>query len=520
MIPPTDAVLNRISQEFLYEDLVVATGSFSASSRLGEGSYGAVFHGVLRDGTEVAIKALASPKEGGFREEVEVLSRFRHPNLVTLMGFARNGRERYLVYELLPGGDVNSRLNKDLSFTWKPRLDVVLDAALGLSHLHCSRPQVFHRDVKTQNILMDKNGTGKVADFGLACLAQPNQDKMAVAETSGTIGYADPLYIRTGVVTEKSEVYSLGMVILEVLTGRPPALQHPSGRIEYQFDHLNGELKRLLPMLDPRGKWPDPLAQRLGALALQCTCEHEAYRPSFVDIVKQLRAWLRDDSLQQTPAAPEVAPTGPQAPPGAQQHRQQQQQQQHPQPHPQQQQQQQQQQQHQQYQQQQQQTPWPQQAGGHHRDAAQMHPAHAAAYAQGGGHHARHGETGARAQQAFQRLDRRPTQHQDQPQQQRSAYPAPVQRPEHAEQHAGHHAPQQNGNPQSGHHGGQPGANANQQWQNQARGTQREPQSSGRQEEVIRQLVEMGYTREQSIEAAKRCSSVEASIEWLLTNVS
>jgi len=274
MIPPTDAVLNRIAQEFLYEDLVVATGSFQASSRLGEGSYGAVFHGVLRDGTEVAIKALASPKEGGFREEVEVLSRFRHPNLVTLMGFARNGRERYLVYELLPGGDVNSRLNKDSSFTWKPRLDVVLDASLGLSHLHCSRPQVFHRDVKTQNILMDKNGTGKVADFGLACLAQPNQDKMAVAETSGTIGYADPLYIRTGVVTEKSEVYSLGMVILEVLTGRPPALQHPSGRIEYQFDHLNGELERLLPMLDPRGKWPGELAKRLGGLALQCTCEH------------------------------------------------------------------------------------------------------------------------------------------------------------------------------------------------------------------------------------------------------
>merc|ERR1719356_2430524 len=124
------------------------------------------------------------------------------------MGFARHGRERYLVYELLPGGDVNARLNKDTSFTWRLRLSVVLDAALGLSHLHGSRPQVFHRDVKTQNILMDKNGTGKVADSGLACLAAPNQHSMTVQRASGTIGYADPLYIQSGVVTEKSEVYS------------------------------------------------------------------------------------------------------------------------------------------------------------------------------------------------------------------------------------------------------------------------------------------------------------------------
>merc|ERR1719245_1171465 len=136
-------------------------------------------------------------------------------------------------------------MSKDVGFMWSQRLNVSLDSALGLSHLHHSTPQVFHRDVKTQNILMDKNGTGKVADFGLACLAQVNKRSLAVQQTSGTIGYADPLYIRTGVVTEKSEVYSLGMVLLEVLTGRPPALQHPSGRIEYQFDHLNGELRKL-----------------------------------------------------------------------------------------------------------------------------------------------------------------------------------------------------------------------------------------------------------------------------------
>lgn len=251
--PPTD-VLKLLSQEFDFQEICEATKNFSSSNRLGEGTYGTVFRGTLRDGTEVAIKALASPKEGGFREEVEVLSRFRHPNLVILMGFARKGRERYLVYELLPGGDLNARLNKDASFTWEKRLNVVLDCALGLSHLHGSRPQVFHRDVKTQNMLMDKSGTGKVADFGLACLAEPNQRSLRVRETSGTLGYADPLYIREGVVTEKSEVYSLGMVLLEVLTGRPPALQHPNGHIEYQFSHLNGDIPKLMAMVDPRGQ--------------------------------------------------------------------------------------------------------------------------------------------------------------------------------------------------------------------------------------------------------------------------
>jgi len=296
-IPPTDAVLNRISQEFRIEDISDATGKFSQENRLGEGTYGTVFRGTLRDGTEVAIKTLTQPKEGGFREEVEVLSKFRHPNLVILLGFARNGKERYLVYELLSGGDMYSRLAKDTGFRWKERLNVLLDSALGLSHLHGSRPQVFHRDVKTQNILMDKNGTAKVADFGLACLAQQNQSSLVVSQTSGTIGYADPLYIRTGVVTEGSEVYSFGMVMLETLTGRPPALQHPSGRIEYQFGHLRGDMARVLPMVDPRGAWPEQIRDALGGLSLRCISEQEADRPTFVEVVTTIRKWLRTESM-------------------------------------------------------------------------------------------------------------------------------------------------------------------------------------------------------------------------------
>ena len=302
MIPSTDKSLVPLAQialEYSYDDLAKSTNNFSQSSQLGQGTYGSVYKGCLREGTEVAIKVLPQPKESGFREEVEVLSKFRHPNLVILMGFARwsdgsasartktNNPEvatwgpstRFLVYELLDGGDVCARITnvpgaspapspsaaaasptaKFPLLDWRQRIAVLLDSALGLSHLHNARPQVFHRDIKSQNILLDKNGSAKMADFGLALLAAPAKgtggagspgaggqagSKLASAQagryvtesaagkvrsgvkvdhTSGTIGYADPLYISTGVVTEKSEVYSFGMVMLELLTATPPA---------------------------------------------------------------------------------------------------------------------------------------------------------------------------------------------------------------------------------------------------------------------------------------------------------
>merc|ERR1719382_2205446 len=109
---PTDSSLNQISLEYSYAELQQATRCFDISTRLGHGSFGGVYRGIQRDGTEVAVKVLDVPEEGGFEEEVRVLSKFRHPNLVILMGFARFGTQRFLVYELLEGGDVFKRLQK------------------------------------------------------------------------------------------------------------------------------------------------------------------------------------------------------------------------------------------------------------------------------------------------------------------------------------------------------------------------------------------------------------------------
>mmetsp|Transcript_43727 Transcript_43727/g.103268 ORF Transcript_43727/g.103268 Transcript_43727/m.103268 type:complete len:538 (+) Transcript_43727:120-1733(+) len=303
-----DECLNQISQEYKYEELQEATDNFAKQSLLGDGTYGAVFKGVLQDGSEVAVKRLSRPMESGFREEVEVLSRVRHPNLVILMGFARHLSERYLVYELLPGGDMCARLQKDSNFTWRRRLSVALDAALGISHLHASRPQVFHRDIKTQNILMDRNGTGKMADFGLALLAKPNCDSMIVPTAAGTAGYADPQYIRSGMVTARTEVYSFGMVLLEVLTGRPPAVQLSTGSIQYQFSHLRGELSRLLRILDARAHWPTAVVEALSQIAFTCIHDEEALRPSFAKIVGQLRAMLSAYAEEQPQAHVQLGP--------------------------------------------------------------------------------------------------------------------------------------------------------------------------------------------------------------------
>jgi serine/threonine protein kinase len=246
----------------------------------------------MPDGTEVGVKVLAQPKDGGFREEVEVLSKFRHPNLVILMGLSRHKKVRLLIYEYLSGGDLCSRIQKSERnpFLWRDRLSVAIDTSLGLSHLHSHRPPVFHRDIKTQNILLDKNGSAKLADFGLAVLAQANQSALRVKQTSGTIGYADPLYIRTSVVNEKSEVYSMGMVLLELLCGKPPALQHSDGRIVYTYDHLKGQLSEVIKMLDSRAAWPADVAKSVGALALQCIRSTADARPQTVQVVKQLRA--------------------------------------------------------------------------------------------------------------------------------------------------------------------------------------------------------------------------------------
>jgi len=323
-------MLSGISLRYDYEELKKATNDWSRSRQLGSGSYGAVFKGEMEDGSEVAIKMIDLGAVGaagqtedmaGFEEEVKNLSKFRHPNLVTLIGWGKQDQFRYLVYELMTGGDVYDRLLKSrrrdrpVPFLWYDRVSTLLDAASGLSHMHNSKPKAFHRDIKAANILLDRHGTAKMADFGLSCTSSGSGQggsHVKVKTISGTPGYACPIYARTGTVTEFSEVYSFGMVILEVLTAIPPATADPSkpGGIAYPVEEKllrggAGAAERCVQEADQTACWPAGLVEDLAALGVRCVnAKDEKQRPRFVEVVRALRIMLEKYPKTQSPASP------------------------------------------------------------------------------------------------------------------------------------------------------------------------------------------------------------------------
>lgn len=292
--------LTEIALEYPYKELAAATDNFSPKHRLGEGAAGAVFRGTLRGGTEVAVKVL-NDMGGleGFEDEVRVLSRFRHPNVLTLLGFAQNEDKKYLVYELLSSGDLQGKLHKSkegkAQFTWQQRLHVAIGTASGLSYMMNSKPMAFHRDIKPANILLDTDGSAKMADFGLAGVVhQEGVRHLTVKSISGTPGYVCPTYALSGRVTEASEVYAFGVVLLELLLNQPPALQGPEGDLMFPLlqavqPAAPGAHGRLMAALDPTAMFPPALAEELADLALACVDLVPERRPNFETCVRSLR---------------------------------------------------------------------------------------------------------------------------------------------------------------------------------------------------------------------------------------
>jgi len=303
--------LSSVCLEYAPEQLEVATDSFSLSRRLGAGGAGTVYRGTLRDGSDVGVKVIDLAALGddlamsGFEEEVAVLSKFRHPNLVVLMGWARRGDCRFLVYEFLPGGDLSARLRKcqeirGQPFLWKERLNVALDAATGLAHLHNASPEAFHRDIKPPNILLGAGGA-KVADFGLSCVSEnfsrTKNTGLQCELPSGTPGYSCPHYLASRVITEAREVYSFGVVLLELLLNIPAATRL-NGAIVFPIEKTvaptsPGAPARVMAALDRTAGWPVQVAHEVAQLALACISMDEDRRPSFNQACRSLRS-LRD----------------------------------------------------------------------------------------------------------------------------------------------------------------------------------------------------------------------------------
>ncbi|KAF8112288.1 hypothetical protein N665_0065s0065 [Sinapis alba] len=224
---PQAATLGHNQSTFTYDELSIATEGFAQSNLLGQGGFGYVHKGVLPSGKEVAVKSLklgSGQGEREFQAEVEIISRVHHRHLVSLVGYCISGGQRLLVYEFLPNNTLEFHLygKGRPVLDWSIRVKIALGSARGLAYLHedC-HPRIIHRDIKAANILLDFSFETKVADFGLAKLSQDNYTHVST-RVMGTFGYLAPEYASSGKLSDKSDVFSFGVMLLELITGRPP----------------------------------------------------------------------------------------------------------------------------------------------------------------------------------------------------------------------------------------------------------------------------------------------------------
>ncbi|KAG7631757.1 Serine-threonine/tyrosine-protein kinase catalytic domain [Arabidopsis suecica] len=226
--PPHPSVaLGFNKSTFTYDELAAATQGFSQSRLLGQGGFGYVHKGILPNGKEIAVKSLKAGSGQGEREfqaEVDIISRVHHRFLVSLVGYCIAGGQRMLVYEFLPNDTLEFHLHGKSGkvLDWPTRLKIALGSAKGLAYLHedC-HPRIIHRDIKASNILLDESFEAKVADFGLAKLSQDNVTHVST-RIMGTFGYLAPEYASSGKLTDRSDVFSFGVMLLELVTGRRP----------------------------------------------------------------------------------------------------------------------------------------------------------------------------------------------------------------------------------------------------------------------------------------------------------
>ncbi|KAG5064204.1 hypothetical protein JHK85_005387 [Glycine max] len=284
---------------FDYEEMAAATNNFSDSAQIGQGGYGRVYKGVLPDGTVVAIKRAQEGSLQGEREfltEIQLLSRLHHRNLVSLVGYCDEEGEQMLVYEYMPNGTLRDNLSayskKPLTFSM--RLKIALGSAKGLLYLHTEVDSpIFHRDVKASNILLDSKFTAKVADFGLSRLApvpdiEGNVPGHISTVVKGTPGYLDPEYFLTRKLTDKSDVYSLGVVFLELVTGRPPIFHGKNIIRQVNEEYQSGGV---FSVVDKRiESYPSECADKFLTLALKCCKDEPDERPKMIDVARELES--------------------------------------------------------------------------------------------------------------------------------------------------------------------------------------------------------------------------------------
>ncbi|KAJ9541149.1 hypothetical protein OSB04_027655 [Centaurea solstitialis] len=293
---------------YSYSELRKATKDFKEDNKLGEGGFGDVYKGIIKDGNIVAVKKLAIGSNGGrevFESEVRVINNVHHRNLIRLLGCCSNGPELLLVLEYMANGSLDKFLygEKRGTLNWKQRCDIIFGMARGLAYLHEHyHVTIIHRDIKPSNILLDNDFQPKIADFGLARLLPEDQTHIST-RFAGTLGYTAPEYAIHGQLSEKVDTYSFGIVVLEIVSGkRCTSVPNESAGEQYLLDHAwnlhetRMHLKLVDETLDPSEYREDDL-KKVIEIALMCTQSPVSVRPTMPEVVML----LSDQSRVQNP---------------------------------------------------------------------------------------------------------------------------------------------------------------------------------------------------------------------------
>ncbi|CAK9267603.1 unnamed protein product [Sphagnum jensenii] len=294
-------------------EVTIASDNFKTI--IGKGGFGHVYYGKLEDGQEVAIKVLDVKSTQGpseFFNEVDVLSKVSHRNLVSLIGYCHEDNQQMLIYEFMHKGSLRDHLYGDLpmltteKLDWKSRMNIALNAAQGLEYLHSgSNHSIIHRDVKSSNILLSNNmEIAKVADFGLSRLIYGENDITHVTtNVKGTVGYLDPEYFTTRCLSPKSDVYGFGVVLLEIISGRmpiDPTLPNCDAWNLCEWVRSNLQAGNIDKILDPIVKASNPQLDALwkvAEIAIQCVEPKSIHRPTMTKVVEELRAAVLQEGL-------------------------------------------------------------------------------------------------------------------------------------------------------------------------------------------------------------------------------
>ncbi|KAF5798376.1 putative protein kinase RLK-Pelle-DLSV family [Helianthus annuus] len=287
------------SKDYNYNDLKKATNDFGDENKLGEGGFGDVYKATFDDEKVVAVKKLKVRHAGakiGFENEIQLISQIRHRNLLGLLGWCIDGSNLLLVLEYMPNGSLDRFLwgERKGTLSWKIRYDIILGIARGLAHLHKEvHVRIVHRDIKSSNILLDDALQPKIADFGFARF-QPEDQSHVITKFVGTLGYTAPEYVRYGILSDKVDTFSFGIVVLEIISGQMCTSQNLDGpSTEFLLEHAwklyeNQKVVMLVDETMDINPDEEKHVKKIIEIALLCTQSPASERPAMSEVVLML----------------------------------------------------------------------------------------------------------------------------------------------------------------------------------------------------------------------------------------